>query len=178
MKPEQDFCIQLIHIGKCGGSTVISMLKQNKIKYNKIHITKPIFNNHDKYLIVLRNPIERFISAFNWRYKLVVIDKIQNKRFIGEKEVLQKYKSVNTLAENIREFNINETYIHHIKENISFYLDDFLKDCRKENIIGVVITEKLNSDMKHIFGIDFENIHKKKIIHKMKKYFQILVTNF
>ena len=72
-----DFTI--IHIGKCGGSAVYNTLQKHNIKYSYIHYNfnhKKFKENH-KYLIMLRNPISRFISAFNWRYKLVLIDKKQ-----------------------------------------------------------------------------------------------------
>lgn len=150
--------IKLIHIGKCGGTTVSSILNANNIVHENIHITKPIFNVNDKYLIVIRNPINRFISAFNWRYKLVVMDKTQETRFLNEKNILTNYDCINNLAENIEEFDINNTYIHHIYENIDFYLSDFLTNCKKENIIGVVTQENLNNDVEKIFNLNL-NYH-------------------
>jgi hypothetical protein len=151
--------INIIHIGKCGGSTIEKILTKNNIEFNKIHITKPIFNKKYKYLITIRNPIDRFISAFNWRYKLVVLDKIQENRFEGEKDTLIKYGCVNNLAENITSFDINKSYIHHIYEDINFYLDDFLGKCKKENIIGILTQEDLQHDIKQIFNICDTNIH-------------------
>lgn len=144
----------LVHIGKCGGVSVNKILTHNNIIFKSIHMSKIIFNNDDKYVILIRNPIQRFISAFNWRYKLVVIDKLQENRFVNEKQTLEYYNSVNNLAENINKFDINKNYIHHIKENINFYLHDFLKNCKKENILGIITTENINYDIKQIFGID------------------------
>jgi hypothetical protein len=162
--------MQVIHIGKCGGSTVMNVLKKNKIESKEIHIVEPQFNNKHKYLIVIRNPIDRFISAFNWRYKLVVIDKKQEKRFLDEKNTLTKYNCVNTLAENILDFDVKKTYIHHIYENIDFYLSNFLKKCKKENIIGVVTQENLEYDINQIFKISVNNIHIFKNNTKTDKY--------
>lgn len=153
--------ITLMHIGKCGGSTVHSILSHNNIKFNYIHVFQEKIYYNKKYVIVIRNPIERFISAFNWRYKIVVLDKSQKNRFIGEKEILEYYESVNNLAEKINDFDIDKTYIHHIKEDINFYLGDFLKECKQENIIGIITTENINNDIKKIFGIN-NNIHKNK----------------
>lgn len=144
----------LIHIGKCGGYTVESFLKNNNFKFESIHIQKCTFDINKKYVIVIRNPISRFISAFNWRYKLVVDDKIQEKRFQGEKDILQYYSSSNNLSENIHTFDINKTYIHHIKEDIDFYIGEFLQNCKKENIIGIIMTETLNNDILELFGIN------------------------
>ena len=162
--------MQVIHIGKCGGSTVINVLKKNKIACDEIHINEPKFNDKHKYLIVIRNPIDRIISAFNWRYKLVVIDKKQEKRFLDEKNTLTKYKCINTFAENILNFDVKKTYIHHIYENIDFYLSNFLTKCKKENIIGVVTQENLEYDIQQIFKIRVNNIHINKNNTKTDKF--------
>jgi hypothetical protein len=153
--------ITLIHIGKCGGSTVSCLLKNNNINFNGFHMKAPVFDNNNKYVIIIRNPIKRFISAFNWRYKLVVIDKSQKNRFVDENKTLKYYNSVNKLAKEINDFDKNKTYIHHINEDINFYLYDFLKKCKKDNIIGVITTENINDDIKKVFGID-NNLHERK----------------
>ena len=153
--------ITLVHIGKCGGESIKAILKKLNIKFESIHIKKCIFNSNKKYLIMLRNPINRFISAFYWRYKLVINDKLQSDRFKGEKETLEYYKSANNLAENIFNFDINKSYIHHIKEDIYFYIGDFLKICKKENIIGIITTETINNDILNLYHID-NTIHKNK----------------
>jgi len=151
----------LIHIGKCGGFTVDTFLRNNNFQFESTHIKKCNFDNDKKYVIVIRNPISRFISAFYWRYKLVVKDKIQENRFIGEKNILEYYKTANNLAENIFNFNIDKNYIHHIKEDIDFYIGDFLLNCKKENILGIITTETLNDDIFELFGIN-------NIIHNNK----------
>ena len=152
--------VRLIHIGKCGGMTVSSLLILRGIKHKAIHLRKPIFDRTHKYIILIRNPNQRFISAFNWRYKLVIADKAQENKFIGEKEILKKYRTVSNLAADISNFDINKTYIHHIKENINFYLGDFLTHCKKENIIGIITTENFDCDMEQIYGKGItHNIH-------------------
>jgi len=142
----------MIHVGKCGGSTVEQFLKKNNINFDVIHVQEAKFIG-GRYVLVLRNPIERFISAFNWRYRLVVEEKTQSDRFPGEKEVLESYGSVQNLCENIHSFDINRTYVHHLKEDINFYLGDFLRHCTADNILGVITTENLNADLFHLFGI-------------------------
>ena len=57
------------------------------------------------------------------------------------------------MAENIHSFDINKTYIHHIKENIDFYIGEFLQNCKKDNILGIIMTETLNDDIFKLFGI-------------------------
>jgi hypothetical protein len=146
--------VVFIHIGKCGGLTITHLLNQHRIPHTNVHIQQPFFHPAEKYMIVIRNPIARFISAFHWRYKLVIKEKQQESRFKGEAEILNKYSSINEFAENIAEFNIQTTYIHHIAEDIHFYLGDFLKHCQKENICGVITTETMNTDIRDLFGIE------------------------
>lgn len=158
-----------IHIGKCGGSSVIEELKRKDIKFIEKHVDKVKFRKNKKYYIVIRNPISRFISAFDWRYKLVVEDGVQKDRFQGEKAILEKYKTVNNLAENIYNeggklvlnFKDDDFYIHHLKEDIDFYLGDLLKQCKKEDVIAVLATETLSDDIKENFDITLTS-HLKK----------------
>ncbi|WCO02980.1 hypothetical protein [Psychroserpens ponticola] len=158
-----------IHIGKCGGSSVIEELKRKEIKFIEKHVAEVKFRSKKKYYIIIRNPISRFVSAFNWRYKLVVEDGVQKDRFEGEKAFLETYENVNTLAESIYnendelvlDFKKEEFYIHHIKEDIDFYLGDVLKKCKKEHIIAVLATETLSEDIKRHFDINLTS-HLKK----------------
>ena len=155
----------LIHIGKCGGTTVKDALISNGVDFIENHITPVIFQEHQKYIIVIRNPIRRFISAFNWRIKLVNEDEFQAQRFTGEKAFLNHYKSVNNLAEAIYNqegqlvinFSEKGPYVHHIVENIHFYLGNFLDHCSTNNITAVLTTEHLKDDMKKNFDLDISD---------------------
>lgn len=152
-----------IHVGKCGGSTAMNEFRTHNIFIESVvHISRAKYNKTKKYIILIRNPIQRFISAFNWRYRLVCDEQCQASRFFGEKSALEKYKKVNVLAENISEFSVNNTYIHHIKEDIHYYLEQFLKNCSKESIFAVMTTETLTSDFKELFNIDISKAERLK----------------
>lgn len=158
--------LNVIHIGKCGGSTVRNEILNSKIikkKYKKIlimHVQKPVYKEYEDYLIILRNPIERALSAFNWRYKLVVKDKIQRYRFKNEYEILIKYNYLNNLAESLyyadgnsnlssqKDFNL----IFHLRESISFYLEELLQEIKPKQLFGVVKQNNLNCDCKLLLG--------------------------
>ena len=147
----------LIHIGKCGGTSLKQAIKESeKLKITKVvHVDKPIFIQNKNYYIVARDPISRCISSFNWRYKLVVTDQIQKHRFKGEYDVLKKYQILNHLVEKLydKEGNLNSEIaaefetIHHLRERISYYLKEFLKDCQPSMIKGVFMQESLNADI-------------------------------
>ena len=63
--------IKLIHIGKCGGTAFLEAFgwKGNNPLY-EIHQHNKYKPNLHKYIIWLRNPISRFISAFMYNYNI------------------------------------------------------------------------------------------------------------
>lgn len=166
-----------VHIGKCGGASLFGAIRRSQIikskfkSVHKVHIKKPPVFKQAKYLIVVRNPTSRALPAFNWRYKLVVEDATQEFRFQGEIEVLKKYRTLNTLAEALytsdgkvdavaaRDFR----RIHHLKEDISFYLSDVLRDASEDQIFAVLVTEFLNEDILETLEVGrVERIHDNK----------------
>jgi hypothetical protein len=60
---------EFVHIGKCGGGTI-----EKLFNLNQYHLRKPVFNNKIKYIIWIRNPLTRFVSAFNMAYHLINLD--------------------------------------------------------------------------------------------------------
>ena len=136
----------------------------NAVKNNEdvqiVHTHKPVFRKDLKYLIVARNPLSRAISAFRWRYKLVVEDGAQRDRFAGEYEVLLKYGSLNALAESLYDVSgkpniqahIDIRKVHHLREDIAFYISELLDKCNPEQIIAVLMQESLNEDLFRVFG--------------------------
>ncbi len=166
---------EFIHIGKCGGTTLLTEFKNNKLLFNHIHLRKFNYNPKKSYVIVIRNPIKRFISAFYWRMYRVCDKKDQENKFKGEKQLLLKYKTINNYAENIynengelnEDFILPKKYIHHIVQDINYYLGDFLNKVNIKNIKAILLTENLNSDLNKHFNIQTnEQIYN----NKKKKY--------
>lgn len=67
--------IEFIHIGKCGGTLLISKL--DFLSKNTFHLKKPLFDQNNKYLIWIRNPLHRFVSAFYMAHNLINLDTSQ-----------------------------------------------------------------------------------------------------
>ena len=68
--------ITFIHIGKTGGSYLIDLLgieMSDRAKYRHI-CNKPELDKKRKYITWIRNPISRFVSAFNYSYSAVKQD--------------------------------------------------------------------------------------------------------
>ena len=146
----------LIHIGKCGGSTIKRQLLINNVPFNHVHIKKPIYGSKKKYIIIIRNPVKRFISAWNWRkYHKCKVNCLESEMNIFSNNTLNKF-AVN-LYDNKNNLNFDlKEKIHHINpKNINFYLGDLLNNIDKNQILGVITQENLENDYKNIFNISF-----------------------
>ncbi len=155
-----------LHVGKCGGSTLLSAIRRSetiRLRFSAVsyaHFKKPTVYRNAKYMLVVRHPIARAVSAFNWRYKLVVVDEVQKDRFVGEYDILVKYGSLEQMALALYENGVlNEEVaqefrsIHHLKEDIAFYLSDLLENLVPEQLFAVLTTEHLNADIERVLGI-------------------------
>ena len=163
-----------IHIGKCGGLSLLDAIDrspvvgQNFSTTSKVHVSKPPILAKSKYLIVVRNPISRALSAFNWRYRLVVDDAVMKDRFKGEYDILKRYGSLNTLSEALyNNGNLDKRVakdfraIHHLKEDISFYISDLLKKVTSDQLFAVMATEFLDQDIARDLGV--QNVKRKNV---------------
>ena len=61
--------IKYIHIGKCGGTYIVETFN-----LEEFHLQKPFFELSTKYIIWLRNPLTRFVSAFNHSIDIINFD--------------------------------------------------------------------------------------------------------
>jgi hypothetical protein len=66
--------ICLIHIGKCGGTSIMSKLKNSKsnskLNIREYHLNRD-YKINEQYIIWIRNPLKRFVSAFYFSYNLI-----------------------------------------------------------------------------------------------------------
>lgn len=163
-----------IHIGKCGGTTLMKtiadspVLKRAYTRIETVHVKKPPVYKRAHYLIVIRNPIERAISAFNWRYAKVAKERTQKSWFAGEREALQKYGTLNELAEALylndelcAEVVSDFESILHLHARISFYLTDLLEIINSNQVRFVLAQETLDFDIERNLGV--------KSVHKLNK---------
>lgn len=159
--------LNVVHIGKCGGSTVKSLLNQSSLLAERFesvvttHISKVKYSKNHNYLIIIRNPIDRAISAFNWRYHLVVETERQRNRFRGEWQILKNYSTLNSLSEKLYDSNnafLNKRVsaefrtIHHLREDISYYLSNMLQYVQPGQVYGIIMQHSLADDCKSLLG--------------------------
>ena len=101
---------------------------------------------------------------------MVVETERQRERFQGEWEILKKYSTLNSLSEKIydsdsgllrkkvsREFKV----IHHLRENISFYLSNMLKHLNPSQVYGIIKQHSLPADCRLLLGPNVDILHDK-----------------
>ena len=158
--------LHLIHIGKCAGTSIRKkILASEKTScYSEVivtHVVRPIYSSRDDHVLLLRGPISRSLSAFNWRYYLVVEQGKQSNRFRGEKNILLKYQNLNALAESLylKDGRLNRKVcgeynsIHHLRESISYYLTPQFFDLDPFRLLGVICQNDLQSCCTDVLGI-------------------------
>lgn len=167
--------LSFIHIGKCGGSTIRRYLYSlDNVEVSHIyHIQSlPLYenlNNDKKFLISIRNPVDRLISAFYWRKYLVYKTKRRKNQFDGEYSFFNEYKTMNQVIDTDISI-LDKIYVHHIHENINWYLKNFVQKANKDNIFGIICQHRLRKDLEEVFStrIAENEIKKLKLLDSSK----------
>jgi len=161
--------LYIVHIGKCGGGSLTIELNKKNIKFALVHCNKPKIKKDFKYIILIRDPINRFISAFNWKMFRCLTEEGKNyqgmndasKKNIKEVEGYKYWKNINNFAENLydEKGNVNDAAIeliknsNHLKFDINFYMEEILPICDK-NLCDVIRYEHYKDDINKVFNIE------------------------
>lgn len=116
-----------VHIGKCAGSSINLILQKFQLPFEELHcfdanvILRERLNNDDGtnlYLISIRDPVERFVSAFNWdKYEKIIVNKTANPLW---NEIYKNFTSVNDLVEALSTSNCHRRELAHKAVSASF----------------------------------------------------------
>jgi hypothetical protein len=155
--------IVFIHIGKTAGSYInflVKQLRRKKVNIKRIdhQFTIKDLNKNQKYFFSIRNPIERFVSAFNSR-KL----KGQPRNYVewssDEEIAFNKFETANDLAESLNvnhpKFNEALLAIESI-QHTAMHQIDYIKCCKVFNInppICIIRQEFFESDFNLLLKI-------------------------
>jgi hypothetical protein len=159
----------LIHVGKCGGGTINKELLAANYDFEHFHLRRPVARPDRRYVILARDPVARFVSAFNWRTHLYrtgclppanATDRLSQLRHRAEEEFLLSYENANALAEKLDptgKYEVGPTsdlmgLIGHVPQGFRWYLGRLLEQIEPWQIAGVVCTERLAEDFGHLFG--------------------------
>ena len=167
LRPASEGQLCYIHIGKCGGATVNRAIDTSPViaeafeKVTVTHVARPVYKPRNRYLFVVRNPIDRAISAFNWRHRLVHEEARPDHRFPGEAAVLTRYGSLDALAlalyegdRLVEEVAQDFRRIHHLREDMAFYLEPAMGILAPEQVFAVLCQETLDRDIETHLGIE------------------------
>ncbi len=144
-------------VPRCSTSIIISLIKENLQDQSNIelpnHYFKPKFNKNCKYFISIRDPIERFASAYFH---------LKNRQFISYyDDFFSMYPTIDKLAQEIFSKQASD-YVrlsHHLNEDLkSFISIEYLK----KNLPTYLIThnnllQDTEDFLKTRFGLNFFN---------------------
>jgi len=167
LTPDTPF--DLVHVGKCGGSTIASELQAANFRFGHFHLQRPVARPETRYVILTRDPVARFVSAFHWRRHLYSTGALPPTNSTGplselrhraEREFLFQFESANALAEQLgaegsREVGPASTLlalIGHVPQGFDWYLGHLIGQIEPGQIAGVICTENLSGDFEHLFG--------------------------
>jgi hypothetical protein len=136
--------LSFIHIGKTGGTTLLHVLHQKKIEIKHYHYIDIAYKTNEKFIIWIRNPISRFVSAFNMSKSLVhfncnipihkitlnnctnpqrIIKKIRNKsKYAFNRKydrLIKFFRNANNLAESLTSADLERKRKAHTLMNMS-----------------------------------------------------------
>ncbi|MFM8414428.1 MAG: hypothetical protein ACKOCX_06860 [Planctomycetota bacterium] len=167
LAPETPF--DLVHVGKCGGSTIVEELRARGFRFEHVHMRRPVVEAARRYVVLVRDPVARFVSAFNWRKHLLdndllpaarKQDPIAQLRHRSEREFLAQFESVNAFAERLVQPELYDvspmstlmSLIGHAPQGFEWYLGDLVGRIQPSQLFGVICTERLADDCEVVFG--------------------------
>lgn len=152
--------MQLIHVGKCAGGSLRRILDLNSIPYTPHHAgdPQPTYNANHKYVITVRDPVDRIVSALNWRRYLLASNKRQGKhearqiKLELELSLLLRIKNVEHFAELICQNNGDAELffqlIGHLRRGLYWYCENLFLHLNSAQVIGIIRTNFFESDIK------------------------------
>jgi hypothetical protein len=174
-----------IHVGKCGGKALWAHILQ-KAHYKLVHCwytqrdIENVFSNWEtrKYVAVIRNPVERFISAYNWERTYIespdsFLHNGWDKQVANWSEFYDKYPTLNSLAKDMVDDKIFEVLLasgvkpqQHLYKDIYYYLNPLIKyDEIKDIDLYVLATRSLDDDFKKLAELNPFEYNKLEIIN-------------
>lgn len=165
--PETAF--DLVHVGKCGGGTVVQELGPRGYRFEQFHLRRPVAAAGRRFVVLVRDPVARFVSAYNWRSHVMRDDSlpgfrspnpVERLRHETERMFLALFPDVNAFAESIAAHGAWDVspgttlmqLIGHVPQGFGWYLDELLDRIDPGQLLGVIATERFADDFEALFG--------------------------
>lgn len=159
----------LVHVGKCGGGTVVQELRNRGYQFEQFHMRKPVFAADRRYVVLVRDPVARVVSAFRWRRDLLdgdllpadrKQDPLDRLRQEMERTFLAQFKDVNEFAERLTAVGDHDVsavstmlaLVAHVPQGFGWYLDELLDRLAPRQLLGVIAMERFAEDFHSLFG--------------------------
>ncbi len=162
-----DTPFDLVHVGKCGGTSAATELRKHGFFFEHVHLRRPQVGSERRYVVLVRDPVARFVSAFNWRRHLIAEgslaapeDPIARLRHEAERTLLTSFADVSSFAEalvpkpgyDVSPILTMMQVIGHVPQGFAWYLDGLLRRIEPGQLLGVVQMERFAADIERLFG--------------------------
>ena len=168
---EDNITICVVHVGKCAGESILNALHNcfdgEKVRIVEFHIfdAKQILakaldmakqSNQFHWIILTRDPVARWISAFNWDQHVFHF----NRFLYGHKEyrkLLGKHRNASDLINKLMRYEKSALATHHFEHlacgqmqmSQAWYLPEATLHSLPRSRTSVIRTENINHDFQH-----------------------------
>lgn len=161
-----------VHVGKCGGTSVRLALRSARIDFSEVHVRVVQGCSPDSpknWIVSVRDPIDRAVSAFNWRSPRNGGQGAPGRNLEIEEELYACFATANHFAEALGDGGacgglarkmLND-HIAHLGMGLAFYFSSDL-ECmltQKVYLIRVKTWARDVSDVTKLLGAEREPLH-------------------
>ena len=136
--------LKFIHIGKTGGSFI-----RETFHLPKYHLSRN-YKSNEKYIIWIRNPLKRFVSAFNYVYDIITYDTINvNIKSLNLNNCLAPWWIKNKIKNN-NDYIYTKRYDYLVNyfKNPNYLAESITSENEEEKKLAL---ELMNNKIEHIF---------------------------
>jgi hypothetical protein len=165
-----DAKFDLVHVGKCGGTPVARALRKAGYSFERVHMRRPKVSESRSYVLLVRDPVARFVSAFNWRRHVLgqdlnpedpTRDPIWRLKHRAEWAFIAMFASAGELAEQLVVEPGSQVspaielanLIGHVRQGYGWYFDRLPDEILPSQLLAMVCQERLEEDLHAAFGI-------------------------
>jgi hypothetical protein len=166
----QNRTLHLVHVGKCAGESVTKALEQHGLPFTEHHcglanveIADQVLTGeeNDLFVILIRDPVSRFVSAFEWDLleKFIARDKPQDNPLWLP--VYDTFDSANSLAEaltspnadlrSVADHAMRSSHLH-MHFDLAWYLPPQIAERLSRKNAFAIRTEHINDDFAGLLG--------------------------